>query len=185
MEGTKTILTTNENGMYVVEKPFTTDIGCRWFFRSKAFMPEIVDVEVAKDKEGNEKCVIVYFADGTKEKSPVQEGDEFDLRVGIERCVIYKLVGIITGFTNDGKRIFNKISGKAVKFYNNKIRIIEGMEKAHEEEQQRIAKKAEKKKKRKEKIEAMRKAQRIEEQTQAYINAIRAIRNETVTDASK
>ena len=39
-------------------------------------------------KTFNDKVVIAYFKDGTKEKAVVQDGDTFDINTGLEICIL-------------------------------------------------------------------------------------------------
>lgn len=177
----------NVNGLYGITETFPIDaINCTLFRIIKGFIPVIVDITVTKDKKGNDRSVIVEFSDGQKIESAAQYGDKFDLRQGIERCIVYEMFSHTCGVSgSDGHKIFNKLVDRAMKFYKRKLADIEAYEKAVAEDKRIAANKLKKKQKRIDKIKAKRRAERIAEMTEAYVNAIRTIRDETVTDADK
>ena len=117
-------------------------------------IPVIENVSVYKDTNGNDKSVVIEFADGTKEKASTRHGDKFDLETGISLCIAKKMY---KSLTNSGKSSgFSKIVHKAVKIYNNGIKEEEARKKRAAEEklaeQRRIAKRkkrAEKRRQRK------------------------------------
>lgn len=56
-----------------------------------------VDIFLPCDyKTFNDKVVVAYFKDGTKEKAVVQDGDTFDVNTGLEICIL-KHIGTIYG----------------------------------------------------------------------------------------
>ena len=52
---------------------------------NKMFAVEILPWDY---KTFNDKVVIAYFKDGTKEKAVVQDGDTFDVNTGLEICIL-------------------------------------------------------------------------------------------------
>lgn len=185
-------INTNKDGRYVAENivqgketgspNFLVDYVS--FYVPGGFMPAILNVNVIKDKSGNDKIVEVEFFDGSVEMAVCQYGDTFDLRTGIERCIIYKMFSDAT-FTGEGKKVFNKVVAKAMKLYKKRVAVEKETAEQLAAYERSQKKKAEKTRKWIERKEAKRRAQRIAEQTEAYINAIRAIRNETVTDSGR
>lgn len=57
-------------------------------FIAYALVPRIYDVKVY-----NDKVVKVFFTDGTTETAVCQEGDKFDLDMGITVCIMKKMLG--------------------------------------------------------------------------------------------
>lgn len=48
----------------------------------------------------NDKCVKVFFSDGTYEKATLAEGDQFSLETGITICIMKKIFGGTKGYNN-------------------------------------------------------------------------------------
>ncbi len=115
----------------------------------RAIMPVIESVSVHKDTNGEDKTVVIKFADGTTERASTRHGDTFDLETGISLCVAKKLY---TTLANDGKSSgFSKIVHKAVKIYKNGIKEEEARKKREAEEKLAEQRKEAKRKKRAEK----------------------------------
>ena len=118
-------------------------------------IPVIENVSVYKDTNGNDKSVVIEFADGTKEKASTRHGDKFDLETGISLCIAKKMYATLAR-TYGKSSGFSKIVHKAVKIYNNGVKEEESRKKRVAEEklaeQRRIAKRkkrAEKRRQRK------------------------------------
>lgn len=59
------------------------------FFIEPNFDKMFVDIFLPCDyKTFNDKVVVAYFKDGTKEKAVVQDGDTFDVNTGLEICIL-------------------------------------------------------------------------------------------------
>lgn len=59
------------------------------FFIEPNFDKMFVDIFLPCDyKTFNDKAVVAYFKDGTKEKAVVQDGDTFDVNTGLEICIL-------------------------------------------------------------------------------------------------
>ena len=130
-------------------------------------MPKVSDVRVY-----NDKCVEVYFADGTTEKATVCDGDTFSLEQGISICVTKKLISMKL-HDSDGSAVYNKIIKNALNVYcdNRDKEELALLEQAH------IAEKIEKLKaksaaKRAKRLQAQRE-ELIEIQKEAYLRAMR------------
>ena len=116
----------------------------------KTIIPVIENVSVYKDTNGNDKSVVIEFADGTTERASTRHGDKFDLETGISLCIAKKMYATLAG-TYDKSSGFSKIVHKAVKIYNNGIKEEEARKKREAEEKLAEQRKEAKRKKRAEK----------------------------------
>ena len=58
-------------------------------FSNISFDKMFADIVLPCDyKIFNDKVVVAYFKDGTKEKAVVQDGDTFDVNIGLEICIL-------------------------------------------------------------------------------------------------
>lgn len=142
----------------------------------EGIMSDIQDVEVIKDQNGNDRKVIVYFADGTNTQAAVRGDDKFNLEVGISICITKKLLS----YKTDGNynSLYNGIIKRAVRVHNDHIKKIKEETEAKERIEKKKIKNAAK---RKAKIEAKEKAARearIQEQAEAYARALKMVKGE-------
>lgn len=75
-------------------------------------LPDVKDVKVTKDNDGNDRAITVFFVDGTKEKAVCAKNDVFSLENGVSICFFKRLLS--TGGQN-GSRLYNKLIDKALK----------------------------------------------------------------------
>ena len=113
-------------------------------------IPAIESVSVHKDTNGEDKTVVVKFADDTTERASTRHGDKFDLETGISLCIAKKMYATLAR-TYGKSSGFSKIVHKAVKIYNNGIKEEEARKKREAEEKLAEQRKEAKRKKRAEK----------------------------------
>lgn len=113
-------------------------------------------------KSYNDKCVKVFFEDGTYEKAVLADGDKFSLETGITICIMKKFFG--------GTKGYNDVIKQALK-----IKKKNEEAEAKKKEAEAIIKRQKEKEKRR---QAARKERRIREQQkmmeEAYRNAMRS-----------
>lgn len=117
-----------------------------------------------------DKVVEVTFADGTKQKAVCDEHDKFDLETAISICISKKLFG--------GSGNYNKAVKAGMKIYNDKLKKIEEDKKLQELIEKKRAKRRARKQKRAEAIAAQKREEAIAIQTEAYIRAMKAMKEE-------
>lgn len=144
-------------------------------------MSDVVDVKVI-NKGGNPKVVVVYFADGTNEKAVLDESDVYSLEQGISICITKKLLG---RNTPHGGSIYNKIIKRALEVMQENEKKRAAQAQAIAAEEKRVNKQIAKKKARKAKLAAMEAERQIEIQKEAYIRAIKALREEDKAEISE
>ena len=147
---------------------------------NKSIMPDIADVR-AIDADGKPKVVIVSFTDGTKEKAVLDESDTYSLEQGISICITKKLLG---GDTLYGGALYNKVIKYAMGVKETNELLAEKSKNAAIEAQLKAEKEEKKKKARREKIRKREEERQIEIQKEAYIRAIKAIREEDREEVS-
>lgn len=159
---------------------------CAGFFQNGAvigcevIMPDICDVKVIQ-KDGAPKVVVVKFADGTKEKAVLDLTDTYSLEQGISICITKKLLGRNTPF---GGSLYNKVIKRAVNVMNENEKMAAKLAEQYEAEVAKAAKFVEKKKARAAKIAEAKKEEAIEIQKEAYIRAIKELREEESKEVS-
>lgn len=84
--------------------------------------------------------VMVKFADGSEDKAVCDKNDTYELRRGIEVCLLHKFFG--------GMKNYNEFFNSIVKQYKAGLKAKEEEEKLIKEEERKRAKRAERKKKR-------------------------------------
>lgn len=131
------------------------------------FIPKITDVEVIDNE--NVKVVIVKFEDGTFEKAVQNPEDTYSLEQGISICITKKL---ISRFTDNATREYNKLIRNAIKVMNNNKKIAEKKAADEQAAKVRTEKLIAKKKARKAKLEAEQREREIEIQVEAYRRAM-------------
>lgn len=133
-------------------------------------LPDISDVKVI-----DKKVVVVKFVDNTEEKAVLDSADTYSLEQGISICITKKLLGRNTPF---GGSLYNKIIKRAMDVMeeNEKAaKFVAEQEKAANAKAEKIAAK---KKAHAMKIAALKKEDEIEMHKEAYLRAMRELRNE-------
>lgn len=137
-------------------------------------IPDVTDVrEITKG--GSPKVVVVSFADGTTEKAVLDANDTYSLEQGVSICITKKLIGRNTSY---GGALYNKVIKRAFDVMQENKKQKVALEEAEAVEEKRMQKRIAKKKARREKIAAMETERQIEIQKEAYIRAIKAMREE-------
>ena len=131
------------------------------------FIPKITDVEVIDND--SVKVVIVRFEDGTFEKAVQNPDDTYSLEQGISICITKKL---ISKYTNNETREYNKLIRGAIKTMKNNKKIAEKKAADEQAAKARAEKLIAKKKARKAKLEAEQREREIEIQVEAYRRAM-------------
>ena len=131
------------------------------------FIPKITDVEVIDND--SVKVVIVKFEDGTFEKAVQNPEDTYSLEQGISICITKKL---ISKYTNNETREYNKIIRNAIKTMKNNKKIAKKKAADEQAAKARTEKLIAKKKARKAKLEAEQREREIEIQVEAYRRAM-------------
>lgn len=121
-------------------------------------------------KSYNDKCVKVFFEDGTYEKAVLADGDKFSLETGITICIMKKFFG--------GTKGYNDVIKQALK-----IKKKNEEAEAKKKDVEAIIKRQKEKEKRR---QAARKERRIREQQKMMEEAYRnALRNSALEDDDK
>lgn len=121
-------------------------------------------------KSYNDKCVKVFFEDGTYEKAVLADGDKFSLETGITICIMKKFFG--------GTKGYNGVIKQALK-----IKKKNEEAEAKKKEAEVVAKRQKEKEKRR---QAARKERRMREQQKMMEEAYRnAMRNGDLEDNGK
>lgn len=129
-------------------------------------MPIIVDLNMVVSG----KVVEVAFDDGTSTKAVCDDTDTFSLQEAINVCYLKKMLG--------GSGAYNKMIRSAVKIYENKLKAKEYEAAELARKERKRAKKAEKCRLRQERIDAQKREEAIQIQTEAYLRAIKALQEE-------
>lgn len=129
-------------------------------------IPIIVDLNIIVSN----KVVEVAFDDGTSTKAVCDDTDIFSLQEAINVCYLKKLLG--------GSGAYNKMIRSAIKIYENKLKAKEYEAAELARKERKRAKKAEKRRLRQERIEAQKREEAIQIQTDAYLRAIKALEEE-------
>ncbi len=132
--------------------------------QNKKIMPDIVNVQ-----NPNDTTVFVEFADGTKEVAHCNEGDVFSLETGVLICIAKKMFSEF----GKGSNIYNKVIKYAMtKLDAKKKAKVE--EKKKEKEDKELAHRT---KQAKRNFENRRRRARIDEMTEAFMNALNKMEN--------
>ena len=131
-------------------------------------IPKVEDVKVI-DSNGV-KVTIVYFNDGTFEKSVCQKDDTFSFEYGIGLCISKKILFDLTG--ENGTTVYNRLIRQAVKAMKHNRKIEKEIKQESTAEELRRKKAAEKRKKRLAKIAERKREEQIEIQAEAYRRAM-------------
>lgn len=160
--------TSNYNPAYTGRKihlPNGIDIIIKNDRTYKIGLPAIRDVNVIVPG----MVVEVIFEDGSKEKAVCREPDVFSLEMAVSICISKKIMG--------GSGAYNNAVKHGLKVYNDKLK----KEQADKEEKERIkkkyAKRSEYKKRKAAEKEMAEKERQIEIQKEAYIRAMKAVKN--------
>lgn len=117
----------------------------------------------------NNRAVKVTFADGSYARSVAQAGDVFDLDTGITICLLKRALG-----RDDGHRRYNNLIRKAHRVLDEQQRDAERQriekERMHAAEQKRLA--------RAEARRRLAREERIDEQREAHVRAVKQLRAE-------
>lgn len=138
----------------------TPEIICAGILEHKR--PVTKDVKIIKQKNGDPIGVVVFFADGTKQKAVCQKGDTFDLETGIAMCLL-KWFYADNAEGSHGTKNSNNAIREVIKVMNDNL----ALEEKAKEEEQRIKRKQEKNRKRKQKRAMNQREARIQEMTEA------------------
>ena len=124
--------------------------------KEKKYDPyEIVDYKVI-----NDTVVIVTFADGTTEKAVCNKNDTYDFERAIEICICKKKFG--------GTKAYNS----AIKNALRQVKAVDEKKKKEAEEKELAERREAKIAKRKAKRKAQRRQQRIDDMSEAFLNAM-------------
>lgn len=133
-------------------------------------LPDISDVKVI-----NKKVVVVKFADSTEEKAVLDSADTYSLEQGISICITKKLLGRNTPF---GGSLYNKIIKRAMDVMEENEKAAKFVAEQEKAANAKAEKVAAKKKAHAMKIAALKKEDEIEMHKEAYLRAMRELRNE-------
>ena len=148
--------------------------------REEKRMIEIKDVDVKyekkvfvdetkRDENGNYSVIkkevpvatIVYFENGSVQTAYCDEGDEFNLEVGISICVTRELMKRLYGISGE-TNVYNKVIRQGMKAYKNHCKFKEAAKKYYTEKETIEKNKKIKEQKRREKRAAKKKEREIE-----------------------
>ena len=148
--------------------------------REEKRMIEIKDVDVKyekkvfvdetkRDENGNYSVIkkevpvatIVYFENGSVQTAYCDEGDEFNLEVGISICVTRELMKRLYGISGE-TNVYNKVIRQGMKAYKNHCKFKEAAKKYYAEKEAIKKNKKIKEQKRREKRAAKKKEREIE-----------------------
>lgn len=133
-------------------------------------LPDISDVKVI-----NKKVVVVKFADNTEEKAVLDSADTYSLEQGISICITKKLLGRNTPF---GGSLYNKIIKRAMDVMEENEKAAKFVAEQEKAANAKAEKVAAKKKAHVMKIAALKKEDEIEMHKEAYLRAMRELRDE-------
>lgn len=133
-------------------------------------LPDISDVKVI-----NKKVVVVKFADNTEEKAVLDSADTYSLEQGISICITKKLLGRNTPF---GGSLYNKIIKRAMDVMEENEKAAKFVAEQEKAANAKAEKVAAKKKAHAMKITALKKEDEIEMHKEAYLRAMRELRDE-------
>lgn len=133
-------------------------------------LPDISDVKVI-----NKKVVVVKFADNTEEKAVLDSADTYSLEQGISICITKKLLGRNTPF---GGSLYNKIIKRAMDVMEENEKAAKFVAEQEKAANAKAEKVAAKKKAHAMKIAALKKEDEIEMHKEAYLRAMRELRDE-------
>lgn len=133
-------------------------------------LPDISDVKVI-----NKKVIVVKFADNTEEKAVLDSADTYSLEQGISICITKKLLGRNTSF---GGSLYNKIIKRAMDVMEENEKAAKFVAEQEKAANAKAEKVAAKKKAHAMKIAALKKEDEIEMHKEAYLRAMRELRNE-------
>lgn len=133
-------------------------------------LPDISDVKVI-----SKKVVVVKFADNTEEKAVLDSADTYSLEQGISICITKKLLGRNTPF---GGSLYNKIIKRAMDVMEENEKAAKFVAEQEKAANAKAEKVAAKKKAHAMKIAALKKEDEIEMHKEAYLRAMRELRDE-------
>lgn len=125
--------------------------------------------ETKRDENGNYSVIkkevpvatIVYFENGSVQTAYCDEGDEFNLEVGISICVTRELMKRLYGISGE-TNVYNKVIRQGMKAYKNHCKFKEAAKKYYTEKETIEKNKKIKEQKRREKRAAKKKEREIE-----------------------
>ena len=125
--------------------------------------------ETKRDENGNYSVIkkevpvatIVYFENGSVQTAYCDEGDEFNLEVGISICVTRELMKRLYGISGE-TNVYNKVIRQGMKAYKNHCKFKEATKKYYAEKEAIEKNKKIKEQKRREKRAAKKKEREIE-----------------------
>lgn len=143
--------------------------------KQKYLMSDIEDVSVVCNN-GEKRVVKIKFADGQTEKAVLDADDTFSLEQGINVCIAKKLFSEIAGCEHGGS-IYNKVIDRAVKKYNQKLKAEQKKAEEAAASKKKYQKLIEKKRNKRIKRENAARENQIEIQKEAYLRAMRELKN--------
>lgn len=146
-----------------VEKPnnyVTFKNGSVYSSNSNDYFRKYIMPDVEKVKVINNKIVVLFFADGSKEKAVLSDGDSFSLEEGITICILKKMLSDCT--KDNGTAIYNKIVKHVVKKYNDQIKADKDKKEKEEAEKRKEEKFIAKKKAREERKKAAERKEKVD-----------------------
>lgn len=141
---------------------------------TKTIMSDIKDIEVKYNGE-NSTVIFVTFKDGKIEKAVLDKNDEFSLEHGLTIILLEKL---LSDKGVNGKSVHNKLVSRALKLYNKMEKEKNDKAKKELEEKERKKRLEEKRRAKKHKQAIAEREYQIEIQKEAYIRAMKAIKEE-------
>jgi hypothetical protein len=141
---------------------------------TKIIMSDIKNIEVKHNGE-NITVIFVTFKDGKTEKAVLDKDDEFSFEYGLTIIMLEKL---LSDMGVDGKSVHNKLVRYAQKFYNKQEKEKEVCAKKELEAKEKKKRAEERRRNKKLKQAQADKEYQIAIQTEAYIRAMKAIKEE-------
>lgn len=98
-------------------------------FNTALLMPDIKSIKEIEN--GGRKIIIMYFADGSKEKAVLDPDDSYSFEQGISICISKRIISAMTN--GNGSSIYNKLIKHTYKVHAANLAAIEKEEKEKEE----------------------------------------------------
>ena len=141
---------------------------------TKTIMSDIKDIEVKYNGE-NSTVIFVTFKDGKTEKAVLDKDDEFSLEHGLTIILLKKL---LSDKGVDGNSVHNKLVSRAIKLYNKQEKEKAANAKKEAEEKAKQKRIEEKRRAKKHKQAVADREYQIEIQKEAYLRAMREMKEE-------
>lgn len=141
---------------------------------TKTIMSDIKNIEVKYNGE-NSTVIFVTFKDGKTEKAVLDKDDEFSLEHGLTIIMLEKL---LSDKGVDGKSVHNKLVNRATKLYYKLEKEKEAKDRKELEAKERKQKLIAKARAKQQKLAAAEREYQIEIQKEAYLRAMKAMKEE-------